>query len=90
MARLVEAFEDDMAESPDKLIPNLGDLDLKKSVVPHQRSRCFPVWLWELPVSFFSISRRSKLYHDVDCLVMSYEVCYNLEEFFFLLMLTVI
>lgn len=33
MARLVEAFEDDMAESPDKLIPNLGDLDLKKSFI---------------------------------------------------------
>lgn len=53
VARLVEAFEDDMAESPDKLIPNLGDLEWKKSVVLHQRSRCFPVWLWELPVSFF-------------------------------------
>ena len=75
------------------LIPNLSDLDMKKKRVdPSSTEPLFSCMAMGVTCEFLDLQIKGGPSdgHDVDCLVMSYEVCYNLEELFFLLMLTVI
>ena len=76
-----------------KLIPNLSDLDMKKKRVdPSSTEPLFSCMAMGVTCEFLDLQIKGGPSdgHDVDCLVMSYEVCYNLEELFFFLMLTLI